>query len=109
MSSAVADIAVQCGYEPHVILNSRKFSRAYRATQPSLIFMDLFMPDLDGMEMVIWLIDEKNRTKVIMTAKNSPEMAAPAVLVAEASDLFEVQVLTYPVSEEDIRTVLLPS
>ena len=71
-----------------------------------VILMELFMPDLDGTEMVSWLVKEKSRSRVIMTAKQTPELAAPAVLIAEAANLFTVTILAQPVSVEKIQGAL---
>lgn len=98
-ATAFAHIATQCGYEPHIIQSSREFSRAYRKFQPTAICMELFMPDFDGMEMVNWLIGQKSRSRVIVTAKNSPELAEPAIL-------FTVTILARPASDEQIRAAL---
>ena len=107
-STVLADIATQCGYEPIIIGNSREFRRTYRDTLPAVIITELFMPDFDGVEMVNWLIERKSRSKVIMTAKFSPELAEPAVLIAEAANLFTVTVLAQPVSMEEFRGALKP-
>ena len=71
-----------------------------------VIFMELFMPDLDGTEMVSWLVKEKSRSRVIMTAKQTPELAAAAVLIAEAANLFTVTILAQPVSVKKIQGAL---
>ena len=105
-STLTANIATQCGYEPRIIGNSREFSRAYREAMPAVIFMELFMPDFDGIEMINWLVEEKSRSRVIMTAKKTPEVAIPAVLIAEAANLFTVTILALPVSVEEIQGAL---
>ncbi len=105
-STLTANIATQCGYETRIIGNSREFSRAYREALPAVIFMELFMPDFDGIEMINWLVAEKSRSRVILTAKKSPEIAIPAVLIAKASKLFTVTILARPVSVEEIQGAL---
>jgi DNA-binding NtrC family response regulator len=105
-ASAIAKIARRCGYEPRIILDSREFSRAYREALPAVIFMELFMPERDGMEMISWLIEEKSSSRVIMTAKQTPELAFPAVLLAKAAKLFTVTVLARPVSVEKIQAAI---
>ena len=105
-STVLANIATQCGYEPIIIGNPREFRRTYRDAPPAVIITELFMPDFDGVEMVNWLIEQKSRSQIIMTAKLSPELATPAVLIAEAANLFTVTVLAQPVSMEEIRGAL---
>jgi len=68
--------------------------------------MELFLPDIDGMEMVNWLVEQKIRSRFIMTAKITPELAVPAVLLAEAANLFKVEVLAHPVRVEEIQISL---
>ncbi len=88
-STVLADIATQCGYEPIIIGNSSDFRRTYRDALPAVIITELFMPDFDGVAMVNWLIEQKGRSEVIMTAKFSPELAVPAVLIAKAENYLQ--------------------
>ena len=101
-----ATIAKDCGYSPLGIHNSNKFAQSYREALPAVVFMELFMPDIDGIEMVNWLIEEESQSPVIMTAKKTPDLAAPAVLIAEAAGLFSVSILAHPMVETDIRAAL---
>ena len=105
-STVLADIATQCGYEPIIIGNSSEFRRTYRDALPAVIITELFMPDFDGVEMVNWLIEQKGRSQSILTAKFSPELAVPAVLIAEAANLFTATDLAQPASMEEIRGAL---
>ena len=79
---------------------------AFRGFHALAIFMELFLPDIDGMEMVNWLVEQKIRSRFIMTAKITPELAVPAVLLAEAANLFKVKVLAHPVRVEEIQISL---
>jgi len=81
---------------------------AFRGFHALAIFMELFLPDIDGMEIVNWLVEQISRSRAIKTAKITPELAVPAVLLAEAANLFKVEVLTHPVGVEEIQIALQP-
>jgi CheY-like chemotaxis protein len=106
LAAVIAEIATQCGYETHLIENSKELAGKYREVRPTVILMELLMPDLDGIEMTKWLIEEQSRSRVLMTARRGPGLAKPAVMLAAISNLFTVTILPQPLSDENIRAAL---
>ena len=98
--------ACQNGFEPRVITNGRFFSTEHRAAPPALILYEFFMEHLDGIELVQWLIGQKNTAKVVMTAASSVNVTGAATEIARIAGLFPLTVLKWGATEADILEAL---
>lgn len=54
----VRQVAAGLGYEVRVTTNGRAFQSAYQELQPTVIVMDMVMPEMDGNELVLWLMEQ---------------------------------------------------
>ena len=54
----VRKVAADMGYEVQVATNGHTFQAAYLTLQPTLIVMDMVMPEMDGNELVLWLVEQ---------------------------------------------------
>jgi len=107
-ASATAKIAEELGYETLTIHSSTDFYQAYSLIRPAVIVMELLMQEVDGIEMVRWLIKQNNRAAVIMTVKSKPLLAEAAVALVKHANLFNITVLHQPLNSDDIREILIP-
>lgn len=94
------------GFEARVITSGRSFSTEYNAAPPVLILYEFFMEHLDGIELVQWLIDQKNTAKVVMTAASSLNVTGAATEIARNAGLFPLTVLHWGATEADILDAL---
>ena len=53
--------------------------------------LDIAMPDMDGMELIQWMIGKNYEDRVIVITGHSPNYATLAKRLAEASGLFDVE------------------
>jgi DNA-binding response OmpR family regulator len=74
----VRQIALDLGYEVTVTTHGREFQKRYVETQPTLILLDMVIPDLDGNELLLWLIQQGYAADLIITTGFSPEYAQDA-------------------------------
>ena len=102
----VRQIAQTLGYKVLVTTNGRDFQQGYNDFQPNLILLDMVMPDMDGNEVLLWLLQKGYSAGLIITTGYSPDYAQEAKTLAEFNGLQKVSTLTKPVKSIELRSVL---
>ncbi len=85
----------------------RVASRLDRRQRPDTIVLDMVMPDIDGNELILWLVDQRCRADIIIITGYHPDYAVNARLLAEMKGLRSVLTLSKPVSISRLRAALL--
>ncbi|RUQ40737.1 MAG: response regulator [Candidatus Competibacteraceae bacterium] len=102
----VRKVAVGLGYEVRVTTQGRAFQEAYHALRPTTIVMDMVMPEMDGNELVLWLMEQQYAAHLIIITGYSPDYARDARALAEFNGLRSVQTLTKPIGLARLREAL---
>lgn len=102
----VAQVAADLGYEARVTTNGYEFQAAYQELQPTLIVLDMVMPEMDGNELVVWLMEQGYAARLIIITGYSPEYAKDAQLLAEFKGLRSVITLAKPIRIAQLREAL---
>lgn len=102
----VRKVAADLGYEVLVATNGRTFQEAYLTLQPTMIVMDMVMPEMDGNELVLWLVEQHYAADLIIITGYNPEYAKDARLLAEFKGLHSVVTLTKPIRIARLREPL---
>ncbi|MCC7219103.1 MAG: response regulator [Candidatus Contendobacter sp.] len=102
----VRQVAQTLGYKVMVTTNGRDFQQGYNDFQPNLILLDMVMPDMDGNEVLLWLLQKGYSAGLIITTGYSPDYAQEAKTLAEFNGLQKVSTLTKPVRSIELRSVL---
>lgn len=102
----VARVAADLGYEARVTTNGYEFQAAYQELQPTLIVLDMVMPEMDGNELVLWLMEQHYAAHLIIITGYSPDYAKDARVLAEFSGLRSVKTLTKPIGLAKLREAL---
>ncbi len=104
----VRKVGVKLGYEVAVTTNGRDFKRLYDAFGPTVVLLDVVMPEIDGVELVQWLADRNADAHLIVVTGYAPNYAVLTKKLAEARGLRSVATLTKPVKVADLRAALVP-
>lgn len=102
----IETVAVEFGYFPYVVPQSRQFHAAYASACPSVVVVELYMEDVDGIEIVRWLISEASRTPVILTSTGDSQAAGAAIAMADLAGLFPLVVAPQPTNRNTVREAL---
>ncbi len=106
LGELVRKVAVGLGYEVRVTTQGRAFQEAYHALRPTTIVMDMVMPEMDGNELVLWLMEQQYDAHLIIITGYSPDYARDARALAEFNGLRSVQTLTKPIGLARLREAL---
>ncbi|MCC6136459.1 MAG: response regulator [Candidatus Contendobacter sp.] len=102
----VRKVAADMGYEVQVATNGHTFQAAYLTLQPTLIVMDMVMPEMDGNELVLWLVEQGYAADLVIITGYNPDYAKDARLLAEFKGLRSVTTLTKPIRIARLREAL---
>jgi CheY-like chemotaxis protein len=102
----VRKVAAGLGYEVRVTTDGRAFQAAYHELRPTTIVMDMVMPEMDGNELVLWLMEQLYDANLIIITGYNPDYAKDARLLAEFKGLRSVITLIKPIRLDKLREVL---
>ena len=102
----VRKLGVKLEFEVEVTSNGEAFMQAYDSFRPSVVMLDMIMPDIEGIELIEWLGERGADAHVIVVTGFWHRYAAMAKTMAEARNLRFVACLSKPVTLNDMRTAL---
>ncbi|HAS86072.1 MAG TPA: response regulator [Candidatus Competibacteraceae bacterium] len=102
----VRRVAVDIGYEVMVTTNGLDFQKGFASFQPNKIILDMVIPDIDGNELLLWLLEQGYASDLIITTGFSPDYARDAKILAEFKGLPSVSILVKPVRLAQLRGAL---
>jgi DNA-binding response OmpR family regulator len=105
----VANVATAAGFEVETAGHAKRFMEVYPTFKPTLIMMDMILPDIDGFELMQWLIEQGCTARVIVVTGYNPHYAEMAETIGTDSGMLGVETLTKPVSLIELRAALVPS
>jgi CheY-like chemotaxis protein len=103
----VARVAEPLGYEVEVTNHGRDFQAAYLRERPDIVVIDMVMPDIDGNELILWLVEQRCAADIIIITGYHPDYAVNARLLAEFKGLRSVVTLSKPISVTRLREALV--
>lgn len=105
----VRRIAEGEGYEVEVLTQPRDFAAAFERFAPDMIVLDIVMPEVDGIELIRWLIAQSAHVRLVIMTGFNPMYATMGAVLAEAHGLMEVTSVVKPIGVADLRKLLTPS
>lgn len=106
MAEFVSDVAGDLGFEPLITTSSKDFQSAYLKSTPLAIVMDIVMPDMDGNELLKWLVSQQSDTPVVIMSGYEGKYVELAKLLATERGAIVVGSLVKPFTVEDLEKIL---
>jgi DNA-binding NtrC family response regulator len=103
----VERVADRLGYAVEVTSHGRDFKAAYVRETPDIVVIDMVMPDIDGNELVLWLVEQNCAAEIVIITGYHPDYAVNARLLAEFKGLKSVQTLSKPIDVSRLREALI--
>ncbi len=102
----VRKVAAASGFEVEVTSDAAAFKKVYDAFDPTVVVLDVVMPEVDGMELVQWLAGRKSTVRLIVVTGYNPKYSELARKLGEARGLRSVTNLAKPVALAELRAAL---
>lgn len=99
-------IATKLGYDVCKTTRPSEFQAKYDEFQPTHVFLDMIMPEMDGVELLHWLAQRGCTAKIIVISGYNAHYANSARDVASETDLDVVATLSKPFSVASVRSIL---
>jgi CheY-like chemotaxis protein len=98
-------VAEELGFKVTKATRAVEFQAAYDRAEPDVIVLDIVMPEVDGIELIQWLMEKECRARVVVVTGFSPDYGKAAALLGATRGL-EVTTLGKPVKLADLREAL---
>lgn len=83
-----------------------EFKHAYAEFDPTVVVLDMVMPDTDGFELMQWLVEQGYSSRVVLITGFNTRYAEMAETLGTDRGLKDVITLAKPVRLADLRTAL---
>ena len=105
LAEFVAKAADLSGYQPVIANGDDDFRHQYGVAHPSLVALDLGMPDSDGIELLRFLAEREFKGPVLIISGFDRRILESAFRLGEALGLHMVGPLEKPARLEDLETI----
>lgn len=102
----VCCIGTTAGYSTQLATDAKAFMRIFKSSTPSVIVLDIVMPDVDGLEMLQWLARQGSAAPVILMTGHGKPFLNIAAKFAEASGVRVIGSLQKPFADSELRALL---
>jgi len=102
----VRSAAAELDFDVRVCTRSSEFRKEYAEFKPTHIVLDVVMPEVDGIEIMQWLVAQGSTAKVVVTTGYNPQYAKMASLFGQDRGYAGIDVLVKPVRLSDLRAAL---
>jgi DNA-binding response OmpR family regulator len=105
LAEFIASAARECGFEPTVTSDDRRFRESFRTKRPDVVALDLGMP-VDGVELLRFLSEEQYPGPVLIISGFDRRVLDSAFRLGEALGLRMAGPVSKPVRLEELETLL---
>ncbi len=102
----VHKVAEGMDFEVKVTTQATHFKEKYETFDPTVIVLDVVMPDMDGIDLVNWLADRHYQGKLVIVTGFTPHYAEMASALSVAKGMISVSTLYKPVNVTKLRATL---
>ena len=105
LAELVRRVGVGAGYDVCVTTDAHEFKEAFDSFEPTVIVLDMVMPETDGIQLIHWLVDRGVAARVVVASGFNPLYAEMAAKLGAAKGL-AVTYLAKPFRLQELRAVL---
>ncbi len=102
----VKNVAVKLDFDVECATNGYQFKTLCEANTPDVVVVDIFMPGIDGLELVQWLAERGQQLHLVIVTGFAPNYAILAKKLGEAKGLISVKTLSKPVRLADLQQAI---
>ncbi len=102
----VRKVAERMEFEVRVTTKATYFKESYETFDPTVIVLDVVMPDIDGIDLVNWLADRHYQGKLVIVTGFTPHYAEMTSTLSVAKGMTSVTTLYKPVDLVKLRETL---
>jgi len=102
----VGRVGESVGYEVRVTSQAKEFKLLVAEWAPSVIILDLAMPEVDGLDLLRWLAEENSKASIIIMSGFDPRTVDAAKLIGQERGLKVCYTFTKPVRVQDLKEKL---
>jgi len=106
MADLVIEVAHLSGFDTRTTSSGKEFQAVWAGCKPTVIVMDLVMPDMDGVELLYWLSEQNCRTPIILMSGYDAGYLEMANHVATGKGKKIVGTLTKPFQIAELEELL---
>jgi DNA-binding response OmpR family regulator len=106
VADLIGRIAETVGFEVRTVWDSANFKRAYDEFPPDGIVMDVYMPDMDGLELIGYLAERGTTASIVIVSGSGDEMREMVERLGLARGLKIVASMAKPLRVAELRASL---
>jgi DNA-binding NtrC family response regulator len=106
MAELVQTIGEMAGFDSKMTTSAKEFQKVYSETEPSLIVMDIVMPDMDGNELLQWLAKQQCSVPVIIMSGYKGKYIDVTKHIGDARGIQIIGTLTKPIAMDRLQGLL---
>ncbi len=96
-------VCERVGFEVHSVQDANFFESSFRTFEPELVFLDLNMRNIDGVELLRHMAEERPGTTVVVIGGVNPRMLSAARTLGISLGLNMLEPISKPLMVADIR------
>jgi DNA-binding response OmpR family regulator len=106
IAEVVRRAAAALGMDAKATFSGKEFVTAFDEFRPTVVFLDMVMPDIDGFDIVTWLCDRKYNNRVLVASGHDERYARMAEQFGCAGGL-NVKFLYKPFRVNELHRALI--
>jgi len=104
----IARVAEEAGYSVTVLTDSTEFKEVFKEFKPSVVTIDILMPEVDGIELIQWIGQRESEVPIVIISGADPLYTDIAKLLASARGAHQVLYLPKPLDLRALTRMLSP-